>query len=113
MKLFWFVFVTGSILFFLVVQAFKLDVLSVEMLTHNLYHFFIGFVILNYFFFHMTLKIMKFLLLLVLALLVLDEIFDYARGVGNITVELLILNFYLVFWGGLSGFTFARYWTVK
>jgi hypothetical protein len=56
---------------------------------------------------------MKLLLILVLVLLVLDEMFDYARGVGNITVEILIMNFYLVFWGGLSGFTFARYWTAK
>ena len=107
MKLFWFVFLTGSIVFYLVIRAVKVDILSLEMLTHVLYHFFIGFVILAYFVFHMTIRRMKFLLILVLALLVLDEIFDYARGVGNIRFETLILNFYLVFWGGLSGFIFA------
>ncbi len=113
MKLFWFVFIAGSILFFLVISAFKVDVLTLEMLTHILYHFFIGFVILAYFFSHMTIKIMKLLLILVLVLLILDEIFDYARGVGEVSAELLIMNFYLVFWGGLSGFTFARFWTTR
>ena len=107
MKLFWAIFVSGSILFFFVVQALKVNMFTLEMLTHSLYHFFIGFVILANFVFHMTLKRMKFLLLLVLALLVLGEIFDYVRGLGNLSVELLIFNFYLVFWGGISGFTFA------
>lgn len=113
MKLFWFVFITGSVLFLLLIKAFKVDILSLEMLTHDLYHFLIGFVILAYFFLHMTFKTMKFLLALVLGLLVLDEIFDYARGVGNISFELLITNFYLVIWVEFSGFTYARYWTAE
>lgn len=113
MKLFWSVLLTGFLLFFLLINLFKINVFTLEMLTHNLYHFFIGFVILVYFFFHMTLKIMKILLVLVLGLLILDEIFDYARGVGNISFEILIMNFYLVLWGGLSGFTYARFWKAQ
>jgi hypothetical protein len=113
MKLFWFVLITGFVLFFFIVQAFKLDIFSLEMLTHNLYHFLIAFVILGYFFLHMTLKIMKFLLILVLCLLVLDEIVHYVSGVGNISAEVLIMNFYLLVWGGLSGFLFTRFWTAK
>jgi hypothetical protein len=108
MKLFWFVFITGFVLLFFLINAFKIDVFSWEMVTHILYHFFIGFAIFFYFFSHMTLKSMKFLLILVLGLLILDEIFDYSRGVGKISLMILIANFYMVLWGGLSGFTYAR-----
>ncbi len=113
MKLFWFFFVSGSILLFFLVTAFKINLLSLEMLTHSLFHFLIGFVTLSYFFFHMTLKVLKFLSFLLLGLLILDQLIDFSRGVGDISLQLLIMNFYLVFWGGLSGFAFTRFWSAK
>lgn len=111
MKIFWFVFVTGLILFYLLVKAFKINVFSLEMFTHALYHFFIGFGSMTYFYFHRTVRLIKILLVFLFIFLALDQVYDYSRGVGHMNIKYLLFNFYLVFWGGLNGFSFGRLWT--
>lgn len=110
MKLFWAVFIVGLILFYFVAHALKIELGSVEMLLHTLYHFFSGFIILAGWCFFKFKKRFKILFSLIVAILLVDELGDYYRGLEAMSSMMLVFNLYTLLWGALAGITFITYW---
>lgn len=110
MKLFWLVFFIGLILFYFVKQALKIELDSVEMLLHTLYHFFSGFIILAGWCFYKSKKRFIVFLVMIIAILLVDELGDYYRGVEDMSSITLVYNLYMLLWGSLAGITFINYW---
>lgn len=98
----------GLILLYFVNAALKISVFSWEMLIHSAIRFMVGFIVLGigYFFGHkLNLKIA---IGIVLMLLIVDDIMDYARDVTRLSAELLLHNLYMLLWGSLTGYLFMR-----
>lgn len=110
MKLFWIVFFAGLILFYFVANALKVEIGSLEMFLHMLYHFFSGAIILAGWYFYKSKRRFKIFLLIIFTILFVDELGDYFRGVENMSSMMLAFNLYLLFWGAVSGIAFIRYW---
>ena len=109
MKLFWFVFITGFILFYFAIQAASVPFFSVEMLINNLYLFLAGFVFLVGV---MKLKVkhkFRIVLMFVVGILVLDGIYAYYQyGVDRNYIVTHLYNLYLLIWGAVSGLVFKQ-----
>lgn len=110
MKLFWTVFFAGLILFYFVANALKIKIDSLEMFLHMLYHFFAGAIILAGWYFYKSKRRLKIFLLSIFAILFIDELGDYFRGVEDMTSMMLAFNLYMLFWGAVSGIVLIRYW---
>jgi len=109
MKLFWFSLLVGLILFTVVDAAFKIDSMNLEMLLHNLYHFFTGCVMFSLWVWYKHKKKITFFLYILLLLLLLDQTFDYFRGVEHMSLMIILQSLYLVFWGMITSLLFVRY----
>ena len=109
MKLLWFSLFVGLILLAVVDAAFKIDSISLEMLLHNLYHFFTGCVMFSLWVWYKHKKKVTFFLYVLLVFLLLDGIVDYVRGVDALSLQMILHNLYLVFWGVITGLLFVRY----
>ena len=113
MKLFWLALLVGLILLVVVDAAFKIDSMNLEMLLHNLYHFFTGCVMFSLWVWYKHKKKVTFFIYILLMLLLLDETFDYFRGVEDMSLQMFLHNLYLVFWGAITGLLFVRYFKQK
>jgi FtsH-binding integral membrane protein len=113
MKLFWLSLLVGLILLAVVDAAFKIDSMSQEMLLHNLFHFFTGCVLFSLWVWYKHKKKITFFLYILLVFLLLDGIVDYVRGVDNMSLQMILHNLYLVFWGVVTGLLFVRYFKNK
>jgi hypothetical protein len=98
----------GLILLYFVDIALRVHNLNLEMLTHNLVRFFAGFVILGIWVWDEHKIGLKVSLYIILAFLISDDIFDYIRGVDNISVPMFLHDLYIVFWGAISGLFFVK-----
>ena len=109
MKLFWFVFFTGFIIFYFAVQAVGIPFLSVEMIFNDIYHFLAGFIFLIGV---ITLEVehkFRTLLMFVAGVLVLDGIYGYYQnGIDRNYIVTHLYNLYLLFWGAVSGLMFKK-----
>ena len=109
MKLFWFVFIIGFILFYFAVQAVDVPFFSVEMLINDLYHFLAGFIFLVGV---ITLKVehkFRTVLMLVAGVLVLDGLYGYFQhGIDRNYLITHLYNLYLLIWGVVCGLVFKK-----
>lgn len=98
----------GLILLYLVDIALRVNSLNLEMLIHNLVRFFAGFVILGIWIWDEHKIRLKISLYIILAFLISDDIFDYFRGIDNISVPMFLHDLYIVLWGAISGMFFVK-----
>jgi len=101
--------IIGLILLYFLDAALRVENLNLEMLTHNLVHFFAGFVFLGIWVWYGHRLKLKVSMYIILVLLISDNIFDYIRDIDNLTFEMLIHNLFLVGWGAISGFFYTKY----
>jgi len=98
----------GLILLYFVNAALKISVFSWEMLIHSAIRFMVGFIVLGIGYFYGHKLNLKIAIGIVLILLIVDDIMDYARDVTRLSAELLLYNLYMLLWGSLTGYLFMR-----
>lgn len=108
MKLIGFILFIGLLLLYFLAAAFKLDMLTLEMLSHIAIRFLIGFLILGIGVFYGHAIRFKSSMFIILALVLGDDIFDYYRNVNSFTPEVILLGIYMLLWGALTGYATAR-----
>jgi hypothetical protein len=109
MKLMGLILFLGVVILYFLDAAFRLEMLTLEMLGHIALRFFAGFLILGIgVFYEHTLRF-KSSLYLILALLLGDDIFDYYRNVNSFTPEIILLSIYMLLWGALTGYVTIRH----
>jgi hypothetical protein len=107
-KLFNLSILLGLILLYFVNAALKVDLFSWEMVIHSGIRFLVGFIVLGIGYFYGHKLNLKIAVYVILALLIADDVMDYARDVTRLSAELLLHNLYMLLWGALSGFLFMR-----
>lgn len=108
MKLIGFITLVGLILLYFLGAAFKLQMLTSEMLIHIGIRYVIGFFILGVFVFYEQKIRFKSSVYLILALVLSDDIYDYSRNVDSFKFESILLGAYMLAWGALTGFAFMK-----
>lgn len=108
MKILAVIMVIGLIPIYLMGAAFKIDVLSMELLTHSAIRFFTGFVIIGIVFFYEHKIKFKSLVFLVLGMFLADDIADYFRNVDSFNFEIFLYSMYVLLWGSLVGYVSMR-----
>jgi hypothetical protein len=109
MKLIGFILFLGIIILYFLATAFKLDMMTAEMLGHIALRFFTGFVILGVGAYYQHIIRFKRSVFIILALLLGDDIFDYYRNVNSFTPEVILLSIYMLLWGALTGYVTMRH----
>ncbi|MGJ0515253.1 MAG: hypothetical protein ACR65O_05815 [Methylomicrobium sp.] len=109
MKLIGFILFLGIIILYFLDAAFRLEMLTAEMLGHIALRFLTGFVILGVGVFYEHIFRFKIAAFIVLALLLGDDIFDYYRDVKSFTLEVILLSIYMLLWGALTGYVTMRH----
>lgn len=108
MKLIGLIILLGVVLLYFLDAAFRLEMLTLEMLGHITLRFFIGFMILGICVFYGHVMRLKHSLWILLVLLLGDDIWDYLRGVDSFTPEVILLSIYILLWGALTGYFTMR-----
>ncbi|MGR8952091.1 MAG: hypothetical protein ACU83V_06735 [Gammaproteobacteria bacterium] len=108
MKLIGLILFLGLIILYFLDAAFRIEMLTLEMLGHIGLRFFTGFMILGVCVFYEHRIRFKSSVFIILALLLGDDIFDYYRGVNSFTPEMIMLSVYLLLWGALTGYVTVR-----
>ncbi|MGJ0485323.1 MAG: hypothetical protein ACR65R_12480 [Methylomicrobium sp.] len=109
MKLISLILFLGLIALYFLDAAFRLEMLTLEMLGHIALRFFTGFLILGIGVFYEHVIRFKISVLIILVLLLGDDIFDYYRNVKSFTPEIILLSIYMLLWGALMGYVTARH----
>jgi hypothetical protein len=109
MKLIGFILFLGIIILYFLDAAFRLELLTLEMLGHIALRFFTGFLILGVGVFYEQVIPFKSSMFIILALLLGDDIFDYYRNVNSFTPEVILLSIYMLLWGALMGYVTIRH----
>ena len=110
MKLISFVIMVGLVALYFMDSAFKIDLLTLEMLIHSSLRFFIGFILLGIgVFYAHTLKF-KSAVFLVLMLVLADDIVDFTRNIDSFRFEVTIHSIFMLLWGSLVGYLVMRNW---
>lgn len=104
------VVVAGFVLLYFMDSAFKISLFDMEMLVHGGLRFISGFLILGIGVFYAHQIRLKFAVCLLLALVVGDDIWDYARNVNSFSVELMLHGIYMISWGALAGYVLMKRW---
>ena len=108
MKLIGLIIFLGLIILYFLDAAFRLEMLTMEMLGHIVLRFFIGFMILGIGVFYEHAIRFKSSMLIILVLVLGDDIFDYYRNVNSFTPEVILLSMYMLLWGALTGYITMR-----
>ncbi len=108
MRLFWFVFCTGLLMFYFVDKAVGVDSFTIETLLNNLYHFLAGFVFLAWMYYAKIQHKFRWFVILFIGILILDEAYDFSRGIKDTSLIMIFFNSYLLIWGGVSGLAFSK-----
>ncbi len=108
MRLFWFVFCTGLLIFYFVDKAVKVDSFTIETQLNNLYHFLAGFIFLTWMFHAKIQHKFRWFVIVFISILVLDEVYDFSRGIKDTSFITIFFNSYLLLWGGISGLVFSK-----
>ena len=108
MKLIGLILFLGLIILYFLDAAFRLEMLTPEMLGHIALRFFTGFMVLGVCVFYEHVMRLKHSLWILLVLLLGDDIWDYLRGVDSFTPEVLLLSIYMLLWGALTGYLTMR-----
>jgi len=108
MKLTGLILFLGLIILYFLDAAFRLEMLSLEMLGHIGLRFLIGFLILGIGVFYEHAIRFKSSVFIILALALGDDIFDYYRNVNSFTPEVILLGIYMLLWGALTGYVTVR-----
>ena len=109
MKLMGVVVVAGLILLYFVTEAFKLQIMNWEMLTHSTLRFFTGFILIGIGVFYAHKIRLKSAVYLVLLLVLADDIMDYYRKIDSFSVEVTLHGVYMLLWGSLMGYAYMKY----
>jgi hypothetical protein len=109
MKLIGLILFLGLIALYFLDAAFKVEMLSLEMLGHIALRFITGFLILGIGVFYEHAIPFKSSVFIILALLLGDDIFDYYRNVNSFTPEVILLSIYMLLWGALMGYVTMRH----
>lgn len=107
------IFFVGLIISYLLAVAFRLDMLTGEMLVHVALRFFTGFVILGIGVFYEHLFRLKHSLWFILVLFLADDCYDYYRNIDSFTPEVLIVSLFMLLWGALLGYVTMRAFKVR
>jgi hypothetical protein len=109
MKLIGFILFLGLILLYFLDAAFRVELLTLEMLGHISLRFFTGFAILGIGVFYQHAIRFKSSMIIILALLLGDDIYDYYRDVDSFAPEVILLSIYMLLWGALTGYVTIRH----
>lgn len=99
----------GLVLLYFVSQAFKLPIMSWEMLTHSALRFFIGFILLGIGVFYAHKIKLRNAVFLVLLLVLADDIMDYHRNINSFSFEVTLHGIFMLLWGSLMGYAYMKY----
>jgi hypothetical protein len=113
MKLISLATIAGLILLYFVDAAFKIHIMSWEMLTHSGLRFFTGFTLIGIGVFYAHKIRLTSAILVVLALVLADDIMDYTRKVNSFNFEYTLHGVYMLLWGSLMGYATMKYWKDK
>lgn len=102
------IIILGLIALYLMSAAFHIDYFDNEMIIHNTVRFVAGFVFLGIWVWYKHRLKLKVALYCILFLLVLDDIIDYIRDINNLKLEMVIQDSFVVIWGAVTGYLFAR-----
>jgi di/tricarboxylate transporter len=103
------VMVVGFILLYFVNAAFKVDIWHQEILIHSAIRFFTGFIAIGiWFFLKHKIRFMN-VLYIILAVAFADDIWDYFRNINSFQFEAELHGAYMLLWGALAGYVFARH----
>jgi hypothetical protein len=94
----------GLIILYFLDAAFRLEMLTWEMIGHIALRFLIGFMILGIGVFYEHAIRFKSSMFIILALALGDDVFDYYRNVNSFTPEVILLSIYMLLWGALTGY---------
>lgn len=94
----------GLFVLYVMGVAFRLDLLTAEMIGHVAIRFAAGFLILGFGVFYEHLFRLKHSLWFILTLFLADDVYDYYRNVDSFKFEMLILSIYMLLWGALIGY---------
>jgi len=109
MKLISLVMIAGLILLYFVDEAFKIQIMNWEMLTHSALRFFTGFILIGIGVFYAHKIRLKSAIYLVLLLVLADDIMDFYRKINSFSVEVTLHGVYMLFWGSLMGYAYMKY----
>lgn len=110
MKPVYIVLIIGLILLYFVNAALKIDLFTWEMLIHSGIRFFTGFIILGIGCLYARKIQLKISLILVLALVLADDIFDYFRHVQTFSMEYMLHGVFMLVWGCAAGYFSMKAW---
>ena len=109
MKIFSACLLLGLVVLYFIDSALSIDNLNMEMFTHNLVRFFVGFIFLGIWVWYKHKLKLKVSLYIIVAFLVSDEIYDYFRNIDNLNFDMLLHDLVIVSWGAISGFFFSKF----
>ena len=102
------VMIVGLVLLYFVDAAFKIQIMSWEMLIHSALRFFTGFILIGMGVFYAHKIKLKSAVYLILALVLTDDIMDYYRNVNSFSFEVMLHSIYMLLWGSLMGYVSMR-----
>lgn len=109
MKLIGLILFLGLVALYFLDAAFRLEMMTFEMLGHIALRFFTGFLILGIGVFYEHTIRFRSSVYIILVLLLGDDIFDYYRNVNSFTPEVILLSIYMLLWGALTGYATMRH----
>ncbi len=99
----------GLVLLYFVTEAFKLQIMNWEMLTHSTLRFFTGFILIGIGVFYAHKIKLRNAIYLVLLLVLADDIMDYYRNINSFSFEVTLHGIYMLLWGSLMGYAYMKY----
>jgi FtsH-binding integral membrane protein len=109
MKLISIVMIAGLILLYFVSAAFKIQIMSWEMLVHSILRFLTGFILIGVSVLYAHKLRLRSAVFLVLVLVLADDVVDYFRNVDSFSFENTLHGIYMLLWGSLMGYLFMDY----
>jgi hypothetical protein len=111
MKTLSFSFILGLILlYFLNVAILKTAILSTEWSIHAGARFLLGFFVMGVSYFYAKSLSFKSALKLIVAIVILDYLYDYYIEAYRLNFEIILYGIYMLAWGSLMGYLAADYW---
>lgn len=109
MKLVSLVMIAGLVLLYFVDAAFKIQIMSWEMLIHSALRFFTGFILIGVGVFYAHKIRLRSAVYLVLLLVLTDDIMDYTRKINSFSAEITLHGVFMLIWGSLMGYAYMKY----
>ena len=110
MTLFWTASLIGTLIYYFLARAFKVDFFTLEILVHNMSHFFSGFIAFSLLVYFQAKYRVRILSVIAVIVIVVGLIITNERNVDSDGTDLtmVVYNAFLFFWGAIIGLILAN-----